>query len=300
MPDIILLDGSVGQQLVNRTGVKDTPLWSTKTLIDHPDYVRDVHDSYFQAGCLIATTNSYNVLPDRLSRFGLLDQRDALIRAAATIAAQARDAYRAGFVAGSIGPLGASYVPDTETPADAIAEVYAHNAKILAEAADLILIETIASIPHAVGSVMGARAAGKPVWLAVTVNDKDGTCLRSGEPLSALMEAIRQAPPDAMLINCSMPEAVDQGMPELTASLPTGAYGNGFTEIVDAFLSVNQKTEDLAARTDLDPEAYARFALRWASGGAAVLGGCCEIGPDHMAHLRARLIEEGYTLAQSI
>lgn len=300
MTDIILLDGSIGQELVNRTGVKDTALWSTKTLIDHPDYVRDVHDSYFAAGALIATANSYNVLPDRMARFELTDQIPQLITAALTIASEARDAHGGGFVGGSIGPLGASYVPDTSKPAEAVAEIYETITRHHSALADVILLETIASVSHAVGGVMAARTTGKPVWLSITLDDTDGTRLRSGEPISELLSALEAHQPDALLINCSLPEAVDQGMPLLKTDLPTGAYANGFTEIVPEFLSVHQKTEDLAARHDLDPPAYAEFALGWAKGGATILGGCCEIGPAHIAHLKDRLLEAGHSLATQL
>ena len=297
---ITLLDGSIGQELVNRTGVKDTPLWSTKTTIDHPELVREVHDAYFAAGSLIATANSYNTLPDRLERFGLLDQLEALITRALTLALEARDAHGAGYVAGSMGPLNASYLPDTDTPVDAVADIYAGIAKHHAPLADLILLETIASVSHAVGSLAGARVAGKPVWLSVTVDDRDGTRLRSGEPLSELFAALEASPPDALLLNCSLPEAVDVAVPLLPTTRPTGAYANGFTEIVPEFLSIHQKTEDLAPRRDLTPEAYADFALGWAGNGATILGGCCEIGPAHIAHLAARLRAEGHSLATTL
>lgn len=300
MTEITLLDGSIGQELVNRTGIKDSALWSTTTLIDEPDLVRAVHDEYFNAGCLIATANSYNILPDRMERFGLSDRIEELINAAMTIAAQSRDAHGSGFVAGSIGPMHASYVPDTETPPEVVAETYARIASLHAPVADIILLETIASIAHAKGALMGARTTGKPVWLGVTVDDKDGTRLRSGEPLAGLLEALRGAPPDALLLNCSLPEAITQGLPELATETPTGAYGNGFTEIVEAFLSISQKTEDLSARRDLGPDAYARFALNWADQGAVILGGCCEIGPTHMQRLHDALLAEGHSLSKSL
>jgi len=44
MNNITLLDGSIGQELVNRSSGNPDGLWSTRTLIDHPDLVRAVHD----------------------------------------------------------------------------------------------------------------------------------------------------------------------------------------------------------------------------------------------------------------
>ena len=53
----------------------------------------------------------------------------------------------------------------------------------------------------------------------------------------------------------------------------------------------------LEAREDLDPAAYADHALCWAASGSTILGGCCEIGPAHIAELARRLVAEGYALA---
>ena len=49
MSDITLLDGSIGQELVRRSGDRATPLWSTSVMMHKPDLVRQVHDAYFAA-----------------------------------------------------------------------------------------------------------------------------------------------------------------------------------------------------------------------------------------------------------
>ena len=41
--DITLLDGSIGQEILKRSGDKATPLWSTKVMMDKPTIVDDVH-----------------------------------------------------------------------------------------------------------------------------------------------------------------------------------------------------------------------------------------------------------------
>ena len=40
-------------------------------------------------------------------------------------------------------------------------------------------------------------------------------------------------------------------------------------------------------RKDLDPSGYLEFARDWVAGGAGIVGGCCGIGPEHIAALRA-------------
>lgn len=40
-------------------------------------------------------------------------------------------------------------------------------------------------------------------------------------------------------------------------------------------------------RSDLSPEGYATFAAAWRMAGAEIIGGCCGIGPEHIAALAA-------------
>ena len=38
-------------------------------------------------------------------------------------------------------------------------------------------------------------------------------------------------------------------------------------------------------RADITPETYSRYAQEWAALGADIIGGCCGISPNHIAHL---------------
>ncbi|MDG1102195.1 MAG: homocysteine S-methyltransferase family protein, partial [Ascidiaceihabitans sp.] len=85
-------------------------------------------------------------------------------------------------------------------------------------------------------------------------------------------------------------EAVDTAVPILAKSgRLVGAYANGFTGIAANFNKVGATVDMLSARRDLDPNAYADFADGWAAHGATIIGGCCEVGPAHIAELSRRL-----------
>ncbi|MEZ8016548.1 MAG: homocysteine S-methyltransferase family protein [Ascidiaceihabitans sp.] len=286
---MMILDGGMGQELVARAG-KATSLWSVQALLDAPEVVRQVHDEYFAAGADIATTNSYSVLPDRLEPHGMLDRLEELARLACQLAADAREAHGSGMVAGGLGPQGFSYQPDKAPPAEQAAEAYAKLAQIHAQYVDVHLLETMSSVDQARGGLMGAGVTGKPVWVALSVRDDDGTRLRSGELLSDVMPLLEEFNPAAVFINCSKPEAVDTAVPILAKSgRVVGAYANGFTGIAADFNKVGATVDMLSARRDLGPNAYADFADGWAANGATIIGGCCEVGPAHIAELSRRL-----------
>ena len=49
-------------------------------------------------------------------------------------------------------------------------------------------------------------------------------------------------------------------------------------------------------RSDLSPGAYAEFALDWVQAGATIVGGCCEVGPDHIRALAGALRAAGHKI----
>ncbi|MDG1423925.1 MAG: homocysteine S-methyltransferase family protein [Paracoccaceae bacterium] len=295
MSEITLLDGSIGQELVKRAGKAPTPLWSTTVMIDQPDILRDVHAEYFNVGASVATTNTYPVLHDRLVRAGLQDQIETLWAQAVKSAQSARNAHGSGRIAGSIGPLIASYRPDICPSAAEAEELYRDVVDALAPHVDLLLIETMCSMDQADGALRAAMKSGRPVWLAVSVEDFDGSKLRSGENLADLAPVLNRHDTDAILINCSRPEAVSTAV-DIAAQFgrPFGAYANGFTKIAQGFLKDAPTVDALQERSDLSPAAYADFAMGWIDQGATIVGGCCEVGPDHIAELAARIKAAGH------
>lgn len=295
MSDIILLDGGMGQELIHRAGDKPTPLWSTQVMMDHPGLVQAVHGDYFAAGATVATTNTYCIHHDRLLNAGLDGRFHALHHAALTEARAARLAAGHGRIAGSIGPLVASYRPDVHPPhAEAVAK-YAEVAELLSPHVDLILCETVASLAHARAIMDGALTVGLPVWLSVTVDDRDGTKLRSGEAVADVCAVGAGAA--ALLANCSAPEAMAAALDALKAAgKPFGAYANGFTQITADFLKNSPTVDALSARRDLTPAVYADYALGWVGQGATIVGGCCEVGPAHIAELARALVAAGHRI----
>jgi homocysteine S-methyltransferase len=293
---ITLLDGGMGQELLARSGDAPTPLWATQVMIDHPGLVQAVHADYFAAGATMATTNTYALHHDRLAGNAAETRFAALHAQALAEARAARDAAGRGRLAGSIGPLGASYRADVGPEHDRATRLYAEVAAIIAPQVDVILGETIATLAQARALLEAALPTGRPVWLSVTVDDRDGTRLRSGEPVAGFA-AIARDGASAVLANCSAPEAMAAALEALSAAdLPFGCYANGFQEITDDFLKDKPTVDALQARPDMVPGLYADFAEHWVRQGATIIGGCCETTPAHIAAIARRLTDKGYRL----
>ena len=287
---ITILDGGMGQELLARSGIEPTGLWSTQLLMDSPELVYGVHNDYFKSGAQIATTCTYPIHRDRLKPYEIEHMFETFHRQACEIAVKARDAFGSGQIAGSLGPTTRSYRPDLALPVDEAIMVYAEIAEIQAPFVDFFICETMSSVDQARGALTGALTVSKPIWLAVTVDDTDGTKLRSGEPLEQILPLAEELKPHALLVNCSLPEAVDQALPIIARSnLPFGAYANGFTSITKDFKFANDAIVNaLEKRTDLGPKVYADYVDSWIALGATIVGGCCEVGPAHIEEISAR------------
>lgn len=291
MTNITLLDGGMGQELVHRAGDRPTPLWSTQVMIDHPGLVGEVHRDFSAAGATVATANTYAIHHDRLKDTPMNGQFAAL-HATALEEAKAAGAVR---IAGSIGPIGASYRSDLMPPHVEAVGIFSEIASQWRDKVNLVICETVVSLAQTRAILEGASVIGKPVWIAFSVPDHDGSVLRSGENLADAVALAGDA--EAVLVNCSTPEAIPAALDILAASgKPYGAYANGFETITEGFLADKPTVDALRKRHDFTPEAYADHAVAWVDHGATIVGGCCEVSPDHIAEIAKRLRAAGHTI----
>lgn len=290
----ILLDGGMGQEIYNRGGKGGYGEWATAALYEDPTLVREIHLDYIRAGADVITTNTYGTTRPRMEAVGLEDRFEALVRTAGQLAAEARAEADGSDVrvSTSLPPLEASYVNEFELSFDETRAQFAEMMDLLDPYVDIFLGETLSTSFEARAFLEAARGRGKTTWLALTLGDHGATDLRGGERLEDLIALAQEYAPDALLVNCCTPDSVLAALPILQASgIPYGGYANGFVEIPAAW-DERGGVMQLETRTDLSPEAYAADVKRWIDAGAAIVGGCCETGPAHIARLR-QLIDSG-------
>ena len=57
--DVIVLDGATGTEIARLGGEMNSAAWCAAANKTHPEIVRQVHESYLQAGVDIITTNTF-------------------------------------------------------------------------------------------------------------------------------------------------------------------------------------------------------------------------------------------------
>jgi S-methylmethionine-dependent homocysteine/selenocysteine methylase len=324
----LIIDGGMGTELKNRGAFpclrEYQQLWSAAALVKEESrkIVVDAHVAFIEAGAELIITNTYACTPEILGKRGLDDRLEELIDVGCTLAKSARE--KAGkpdtLIAGSMPPVGVTYRPDLSPDETVLRSTYERIAAALAPHVDLFLCETVSSILEAEVAASVAKKYGKPVWVACVLDQPKpratpvqsstrGTkrvknspssktddllvTLRSGESILDYAKAL-DVHADALLFNCSTPEATTIAIGELrrvAPHMPCGAYANHFQPVpTDWVLDAEEEGGGLLTiRGDLTPENYTEYGKRWRELGAVIIGGCCGITPAHIAHLSKTL-----------
>ena len=289
---VTILDGGMGRELKRMGAPFRQPEWSALALIDAPAFVLDAHLAFVAAGCDVVTSNSYAIVPFHIGeeRFAARGRELADLAGRLSRQAAASAAGRTVRVAGSLPPLFGSYRPDLFDAARAPA-MLATLVGGLSPHVDLWLGETLSSIAEAQAVAQALQGDPRPRWFSFTImdgaDDSDGIPrLRSGETVESAAEFVAADGAEALLFNCSQPEAMRPALDAAHATLArlgsaasTGVYANAFPpQRKDA--QANESVQPL--RDDLSPPGYLEWVRRWVDSGATIVGGCCGIGPEHI------------------
>ncbi len=289
MQSVALLDGGLGQEIYRRARAVSSPLWSVAVMQEQPEVVAGVHADFIRAGAKTLSLNTYTATPTRLREQGQLEQIETIHQQAFAVLEQAIKSTGADVdIAGCLPPLIGSYRGQPERSFEDVLAEYQTLVQLQSRA-DVLLIETMTNTLEARAACAAAKTLDKPFGVAFRL-EANGK-LRSGESLEQAIAAVAKYSPTAVMLNCCDPEVLTAAMPELVSRYSlVGGYANAF-QSVEA-LAQGGSVDLLEARTDVSPETYAEHVRRWLTGGAKVVGGCCEITPGFIQHLTETLGDE--------
>lgn len=293
---MVILDGGMGRELQRSGAPFRQPEWSALALSEAPEVVVAVHSAFIAAGAQVITSNSYAVVPFHIGEERFAQEGLELACAAGQLARKAADASSHPVkVAGSLPPLFGSYRPDLFQP-ERVTEVLTPLLKGLGAHVDLWLAETQSSLAEVQAIHAHLPSDGKPFWVSFTLEDEDVDGvprLRSGETVADAVQAVAKMNIAALLFNCSQPEVIGAAVDvaksvinRLGADIAIGVYANAFPPQPKE-ATANDGLDEL--REDLDPLGYLEWAKDWQQRGASMIGGCCGIGPEHIAALKQSL-----------
>jgi S-methylmethionine-dependent homocysteine/selenocysteine methylase len=290
MKSLTVLDGGMGRELKRIGAPFSQPLWSAQALIESPTHVTVAHQRFIDAGAEIIIANSYACVPFHLGSQRYQEQGPLLAKKAAQLAAEAAHSCPNVQVAGCLPPPMGSYRPDL-FDRDEAKVIYQQLYDAQLEYVDLWIVETLASIEEFSVAHKVLENDSRACLYAFSLSDQlsDDAMLRSGELVSEVTKALLHIGVDTLLFNCSIPEVMLRAVvqankvaAELGKALEIGVYANNFTAIEPD----HQANNALQAERTLTPDEYLNYAKQWKEAGATIIGGCCGIGPEHIAAIK--------------
>ncbi|GGV71904.1 homocysteine S-methyltransferase [Streptomyces thermoviolaceus] len=284
----LVLDGGLSNQLEAAGHDLGDALWSARLLADRPEALTEAHLAYLEAGADVVITASYQATFEGFARRGTGREEAAALLASsvarardAVARARARGVDRPLWVAASAGPYGAMLADGSEyrgrygLGVDRLERFHRPRLEVLAAARpDVLALETVPDTDEAVALLRAVRGLGVPAWLSYTI---DGAYTRAGQPLREAFALAADVPEViAVGVNCCAPRDVE-------AAVATAARVTGKPVVVypNSGESWDARTGSWSGR----PTFAADQVARWHAAGARLIGGCCRVGPDVIAHI---------------
>jgi homocysteine S-methyltransferase len=289
----VVLDGGLSTELEARGHDLSSALWSARLLRDDPAAIVAAHAAFAAAGAQVATTASYQASLEGFVALGMSwRQAEALIERSVILA---REGQGDGWVAGSVGPYGATLADGSEYTGDYVAELdiralrafHRPRMELLAQAgADVLACETVPAAAEAGALVAEAAYLGVPIWLSLTtVLDAEGVPrTRRGEPAEdvyALVAGVAEV--IAVGVNCTAPAAIG---PTVAAAAIAG-------KPIVVYPNSGEGWDAVGRRWTGTPGIPTDGVASWVEAGARLLGGCCRVRPADIGRIAAAVRPPG-------
>lgn len=300
-PTPLLLDGGLSTVLEAAGHDLNHALWSAKFLAENPEAIVQAHLRYLEAGAQAIITASYQASIRGFLAAGYdRATAEALLLKSVTVAEDAVERWLATqpegtprpLIAASLGPYGAyradgsEYVGHYGIPKAELRAFHAERIAVLERSnADCYACETLPSFPEARVLAELLKTTQKPAWVSFSCQDdehiNDGTNIRDCADLFCDHPNVF-----AIGVNCTAPKYVSG----LIRALQTRAGGKQIIVYPNSGQVWDPEGKRWIGLSE--PKRFSALGQQWLSDGADLIGGCCTVGPAHIAALHDLLQAE--------
>jgi len=304
---ILLFDGAMGTEIQkNDPKPEDFPNnqdgFNDGLVITHPEWIKQIHRNYLDAGADCIETNSFGSNKIKLDEYGFGDQTIDFNKKIATMASDVCQEYsdKPRYVIGSMGPTG--YLPSSNDPdlgqisLDEILQAFELQAEgLILGGVDALLIETsqdILEVKLVIEACHNAiKKTGKKIpIISNTTLDQYGKMLL-GTNIQSAYTTVSDMGIDVFGLNCStgpieMNPSV-QWLDEQNEHNILVVPNAGMPENVGGQAVYKMTPEKMA-------DALGDFLNEYKK--VRIIGGCCGTNPDHIKALRKVIDEKANSL----
>tara|TARA_B100001123_G_C15227711_1_gene993861 strand:- start:18 stop:932 length:915 start_codon:yes stop_codon:yes gene_type:complete len=292
---IRILDGGMGQELLNKGLKPKGTLWSAYALInkDCHQMVIDSHLDFINAGAEVIVTNTFTARRNRLIQNDCEKYFEKINIKAIELAQKARDiSKKEVLIAGGLPNQKQTYSSYLGEDLDLIKKNFNDQAKLLKNGIDFFYLDVMSSGLECEFALKATEPYNLPVLVGIHL--KDNGQLPSGEKIEDIFKKYKNKNWIGIIMACISPGAYELVINDLkNINIPYGFKLNAFKKIPEGYTvaskdewgNAGNPTTVLGKNTDLNESRFFEYAKKFKENGATILGGCCEIRPTHIKEI---------------
>jgi len=290
-----ILDGGMGQELLNRGLKPKGTLWSAHALINKECHqmVVDTHLDFINAGAEVIVTTTFTARRNRLIQNDCEKYFEKINIKAVELAQKARDiSKKEVLIAGGLPNQNQTYSADLGKNLDLIEKNFYDQAKLLKNGIDFFYLDVMSSGLECEIALKTIESFNLPVLVGIHLRDNGH--LPSGEKINDIVKKYKNNNWLGVIMACISPKAYEVVAKDLQQlDISYGFKLNAFKKIPEDYTVASKDqwgdagnpTTVLGKNTDLNESKFYEYVKKFMKNGATILGGCCEIRPSHIKEI---------------
>ena len=290
-----ILDGGMGQELLNRGMKPKGTLWSAHALIDEDCHqlVIDTHLDFINAGAEVIVTTTFTARRNRLIQNDCEKYFEKINIKAVELAQKARDiSKKEVLIAGGLPNQKQTYSANLGEDLNSIKKNFHDQAKLLKNGIDFFYLDVMSSGLECEIALKTIESFNLPVLVGIHVRDNGQ--LPSGETIKDIVKKYKNNNWLGIITACVSPKAYELVINDLQKlEMPYGFKLNAFKKIPEGYTVASKDqwgdagnpNTVLGVNTDLNESKFYEYVKKFMENGATILGGCCEIRPSHIKQI---------------
>ena len=290
-----ILDGGMGQELLNKGLKPKGTLWSAHALIDKECHqlVIDTHLDFINAGAEAIVTTTFTARKNRLIQNDCEKYFEKINIKAVELALKARDISKKEIlIAGGLPNQNQTYSANLGNDLNLIEKNFYDQAKLLKNGIDFFYLGVMSSGLECEIALKTIESFNLPVLVGIHVRDNGQ--LPSGETIKDIVKKYKNNNWLGIITACVSPKAYELVINDLQKlEIPYGFKLNAFKKIPEDYTvaskdqwgNAGNPNTVLGVNTDLNESNFYEYVKKFMESGATILGGCCEIRPSHIKEI---------------
>jgi len=290
-----ILDGGMGQELLNKGLKPKGTLWSAHALIDKECHqlVIDTHLDFINAGAEAIVTTTFTARKNRLIQNDCEKYFEKINIKAVELALKARDISKKEIlIAGGLPNQNQTYSANLGDDLNLIEKNFYDQAKLLKNGIDFYYLDVMSSGLECEIALKTIESFNLPVLVGIHVRDNGQ--LPSGETIKDIVKKYKNNNWLGIITACVSPKAYELVINDLQKlEIPYGFKLNAFKKIPEDYTvaskdqwgNAGNPNTVLGVNTDLNESNFYEYVKKFMKSGATILGGCCEIRPSHIKEI---------------